>query len=418
MRVVAGAAWYQFIREKQAVFWTLLFPLVFIVAFRVGFGDAIDDASPVEVTIVDLDQGVEFDLSTVPADERAATRAGLVASGPFAPGNGSEAGDVLTGSHASSLAWMLADLRWPDAPDVAMFDVTVEGELSEAEAALEGRETDVVLVLPPGYSANVSGGEPEVVEVLLDPSTGGSLAGAGTLQQVLAVYHAAAGGNGTVGASTGGGPDVATRSVASDGLSGFDYLAPGIIVFGTTSLATSVATALAAESQRGTLDRLRATAVSGPAFQLGHGLVWALIGMVQFAILIGVAILLGMKVSGDTASTLALAFAAGTVGVVASVGLGLIIAAFVANENLAGTVGTAAVLPISFLIGAFFPLELAWLKVLPWERMLAAERGVLLFEATAGETAVLIAQGLAGAFAMVGLGAWLYHRRMLRPEVA
>ena len=422
VRVVAASAWRQWIRERQAVFWTMFFPLLFIVAFRLGFGGAVEGAQPIELIIVDEDAGVSFDLTTIPLANRSEVAAQLTAQGAFAEGNGTRGEDVLNGSHAGSLRWLLASLSWPDAPDVNMFEISVQG-LEEGRSALQARDVDAVLVLPANYSANLSGsGAPAEVRVLIDPSTSSSLGGVAVLQQIVTQYgqEAAAASTGRPSPSSLAdlGPGILTEEVVAEELSVFDFLAPGIIVFGSTSLATSVATALGREAEQGTLDRLRATSVSGLEFQAGYGIVWAGIGAAQLCILIGVSVLMGMHLTGVWYATLLAALVAGMVGVLASVGLGLTIAAFVRNESLGATIGTAVTLPIAFLIGAFFPLELAPLKVLPWQRVLEAEREILIFDGGLRGTMPIILQALVGSIVMFSVGVLLYHRRMLRPEVA
>ncbi|PKL73077.1 MAG: ABC transporter permease, partial [Methanobacteriales archaeon HGW-Methanobacteriales-2] len=87
---------------------------------------------------------------------------------------------------------------------------------------------------------------------------------------------------------------------------------------------------------------------------------------------------------------LLLAILVGIIGGVASISLGMIIAAFARNDRQAANLGTLISVPTSFLVGAFFPLPQVVIAnfwgqpfqvydLLPWTHILNALRSTLTF---------------------------------------
>ena len=202
----------------------------------------------------------------------------------------------------------------------------------------------------------------------------------------------------------------------------FDYQAPGLIVFALLIQVSSVAQDLARESERGTLDRLKLSNMRSFDLLFGTLLTWIVIAVAQILLLFAVA--LGFKWSGG-ANSLALGVLVGVIGGIASISLGLLIAAFTTNERQAAQLGVLIAVPVSFLTGAFFPLPRETLgaafgttfqayDVLPWTQVADALRQVLIFGSTFGAVAVYVGFAIVLTAILFVLGVVFYSRVRLR----
>lgn len=169
----------------------------------------------------------------------------------------------------------------------------------------------------------------------------------------------------------------------------FDYLVPGLIVFGVLLQVSIIATSLTREVQTGTLNRLKLSKMRSFDLLLGTFISWLLITIIQVLVLIIVAIALGYKWQGGI-SSLWLAIVIGIIAGMASISLALLIAAFVTNERQAGSLSAMIAVPMAFLAGAFMPLPKEAIgqfngrtyqvyDILPWTHAISALRSVLTY---------------------------------------
>ncbi|MFW6049083.1 MAG: ABC transporter permease [Candidatus Bipolaricaulota bacterium] len=184
--------------------------------------------------------------------------------------------------------------------------------------------------------------------------------------------------------------EVDTESISgSQSFSIFDYQAPGIFLFALLMSAIGVAGALSKEVEAGTLERLKLSKMASFDLMFGTLITWSVVAVVQVLILFAVAILIGFSWSGGITSLL-LAILVAVIGGIASVALGLLIAAFSENEKHASNLGTLVSVPLSFLVGAFFPLPklpigkvfgstIEIYEILPWTHAANALRTLLTF---------------------------------------
>lgn len=187
----------------------------------------------------------------------------------------------------------------------------------------------------------------------------------------------------------------------SQSLSAFDYQAPGIFVFALLMSAIGVAGSLAEEVDSGTLERLKLSRMRSFDLLFGTLIPWSVMAVVQVLILFAVALLIGFNWVGGIAS-LGFAVLISVIAGIASVSLGLLIAAFAENEQHASNLGTLIAVPLSFIVGAFFPLPKLSLgqlfgssfeiyDLLPWTHAADALRTLLIFGGGPGEVVVDIA---------------------------
>lgn len=181
-------------------------------------------------------------------------------------------------------------------------------------------------------------------------------------------------------------------------LTTFDYYAPGIFIFALLMSAIGVASSLATEVDKGTLERLKLSKMSSFDLLFGTLIPWSISAVAQVLILFGVALLIGFNWTGGLSSLLYSVLIAAIAGV-ASVALGLLIASFTENESQASNLGTLISVPLSFIVGAFFPLPKVPIgrifgstfelyDVLPWTHAAEALRILLIYGGGISDVAV------------------------------
>jgi len=196
----------------------------------------------------------------------------------------------------------------------------------------------------------------------------------------------------------------------------FDYLAPGMVVFALLMLAVNVSASLAREVDKGTLSRLRQTPMTSFDLLFGVFVMWALVAVVQVALLFGTALALGVDWQGGVRG-LAGAMGIGVLAGLASIALGLLIAAFATTEGIAGGISTLITVPLAFVVGVFMPMPTEWAaSLLPWGQAIRCIRAIL-------NAGVSVSSLLPGILLMVlqiavllALSMIVYSRARLRRE--
>ena len=206
----------------------------------------------------------------------------------------------------------------------------------------------------------------------------------------------------------------------------FDYQFPGFIVFALLMGAMVVTIYLAKEESRGTLTRLKLTKMSSFDMLFGTTVPFTLLAVVQLLILVGVAIMIGYHYHPE--ANLGLAILIAIIGAIASVALGLIMAALVKNEDQAGSFAPAITVPLSFLTGAFFPMPAITLSdnflgtgkpfelfdVLPWKQCVTSLNKVLTYGASFEDVAMEMGLMITFTIVLFIIGVVLYHKKRLR----
>ncbi|MBS3736875.1 MAG: ABC transporter permease [Candidatus Bipolaricaulota bacterium] len=193
--------------------------------------------------------------------------------------------------------------------------------------------------------------------------------------------------------------EIGSESISgSQSLSAFDYQVPGIFVFALLMSAIGVAGSLAEEVESGTLERLKLSRMRSFDLLFGTLIPWSIMAVIQVLILFAIALLIGFNWVGGIAS-LGFAVLISVIAGVASVSLGLLIAAFAENEQQASNLGTLIAVPLSFIVGAFFPLPTLAIgrlfgsifeiyDMLPWTHAADALRTLLIYGGGFGEVVV------------------------------
>jgi ABC-2 type transport system permease protein len=300
LRSLAIANIRSYVRDRQALFWTLAFPLIFIFLFgsifsggtnRTTLGWADEDGSPASAAL----RAVFASVSLV---------------------------ELSDGSRAD----VLDKMRHGDLPGVV---VVPKGYREQVAAARNGT------------------GAPAQVIVYTDPSQHTQ---SGSVKGLVGAILAQAN---LVGRPPAVVPDL--QDIQTQDLNAVSYLVPSILGMALMQLGIFSAIPLVADRQKLILKRLSATPLR--RWQLvGSNIVMRLIiGLVQMILIVGIgAAVFGVKITGNIAVIGALA----ALGAVAFTSLGYVIASFAATEDAANGMTSAVQFPLMFLSGTFWPIAI------------------------------------------------------------
>jgi len=286
-----------FTRDRAALFWTLLFPLIFVVLFgsifsggstqrKIGFADA--DASPASAQL---------------------------------------------------------KAAFGSLPNTTLVDGTEE----ELLASMKKGDVSTVIVVPRGYAQTIAAkGAPADVTVYTDPSQ--SAADAATRQLVgyvlSAVNQAAAGAPPAV--------QPAFQTIQTSDLTFISYLVPSILGMSLMQLGIFSAVPLVADRQKLILKRLQATPLRRWQLVGSNVLMRLLIAVVQTVIIVGVG---SMAYHVQVAGSWLLIGSLILLGSLAFIALGYVIASFATTEDAANGMTSVVQFPLMFLSGTFFPID-------------------------------------------------------------
>jgi ABC-2 type transport system permease protein len=289
-----------YVRDRAALFWTLAFPLIFIVMF------------------------------------------GLIFQGGGDPG--------------LSLGWVDADNSAESDALRTAFDASESIELvvADEEAALQQMregELDAVLQVPAGYGASVAAsaggtGAPAQLIVYTDPSRT-------NLQGT--VYQAVGSVLGVV--NLGGRPPLVVpqpETLQTENLNFISYFVPSILGMSVMQVGIFAAIPLVADREKLILKRLAATPLRRWQLVGSNVLMRLLIAVVQAVTIIGVGLLaFGVEVTGPVGLSVVFVL----LGAVSFLALGYVIASFASTEDSANGMTSVVQFPMMFLSGTFFPID-------------------------------------------------------------
>jgi ABC-2 type transport system permease protein len=286
-----------FTRDRAALFWTLAFPLIFVILFGSIFSGGNRAWT---IGFVDLDQ--------TPASAALKTAFGSI-------------------------------------PDVKL----VEGTETDLLARMKKGEVSPVVVIPAGYADTIAAKRaPAAVTVYTDPTQ--SAADAQTRQLVGFVLSA------VNQAATGQPPAVEPtfQPVQTNDLTFISYLVPSILGMSLMQVGIFAAVPLVADRQKLILKRLQATPLRRWQLVGSNVLMRLLIAVVQTAIIVGVgSVAYHVQIAGSWLLIGALVL----LGSVTFIALGYVIASFAPTEEAANGMTSVVQFPLMFLSGTFFPID-------------------------------------------------------------
>jgi len=285
-----------FTRDRAALFWTLAFPVIFVVRFGSIFSGGNNDRT---IGFADLD--------------------------------GSAASQQLASAFS------------------AVNGVKLEtGPENELQAKMKDGQLSAVIVVPKGYESTVAAKSgPALVTIYTDPSQS---AADGATRQLVGFVLAAVN-----QAASGVPPAVAPQfqAIQTNDLSFISYLVPSILGMSLMQVGIFAAIPLVADRQKLILKRLQATPLRRWQLVGSNVLMRLLIAVVQTIIIVGVgATFYGVEIAGSWLGISALII----LGSVTFIALGYVIASFAATEDAANAMTSAVQFPLMFLSGTFFPI--------------------------------------------------------------
>ena len=300
LRALTIANIRSYMRDRAALFWTLAFPLVFIVMFGLIF------------------QGGGSRLTLGWADE-----------------DGSPAATQLRTAFAAQ-------------PGVTLTD----SGRDPAIASMKTGKTDAVLVVPAGYGASLAGGSagrsgaPANLIVYTDPSRPNLV---GSVYQVVGSVL------GVV--NLGGRPPLVVpvgQNVQTENLNAISYFVPSMLGLSIMQVGIFAAIPLVGDREKLILKRLAATPLRRWQLVGSNVLMRLLIALAQAVIIVTVgAVAFGVQIVGSlllTAGFVAL-------GAVTFLALGYVIASFARTEDAANGMTSMIQFPMMFLSGSFFQID-------------------------------------------------------------
>jgi ABC-2 type transport system permease protein len=286
-----------FTRDRSALFWTLAFPLIFVLLFGSIFSGGSSERT---IGFADTD--------VTPA--------------------------------SAQLRQAFAGL-----PNVKV----VDGPEAELLARMKKGDVSTVVVVPLGYGQEIAtkAGTANVT-VYTDPSQ--SAADAATRQLVGFVLSA-------VNQAAAGVPPAVQPTftpIQTNDLTFISYLVPSILGMSLMQLGVFAAIPLVADRQKLILKRLQATPLRRWQLVGSNVLMRLLIAVVQTTIIVGVgSVAYHVQVAGSWLLIGALIL----LGSLSFIALGYVIASFAPTEDAANGMTSAVQFPLMFLSGTFFPID-------------------------------------------------------------
>jgi ABC-2 type transport system permease protein len=295
-----------FYRDRASLFWTLAFPVVFVIIFGSLFSSG---PSVFNVGFVDEDHS-----------------------------------QASTGVREGFSRLDLIRLR--DGDRATALDLFARGEV-------EG-----VLIIPAGFGAGIQsqdGGEPVDVELITDPSRQTASA---TIKQLVSQVVTG------INLSLSGSPpalDVEYQNLQSDNIGTAAYFVPSILAMALMQLGIFAAIPLVSQREKGILKRLNATPLPRATLVGSNILVRLLIALVQTVLILGIgAVMFGVTILGSIVVVVALI----VLGALTFLSIGYLIASYARTEEAANALTSVVQFPLMFLSGVFFPITFMpdWLQ--------------------------------------------------------
>jgi ABC-2 type transport system permease protein len=297
-----------FTRNREAMFWSIAFPVIFVVLFGAIFSGG----------------STRFSVAWVDQD-------GSAAAGQLRAGFGQVA---------------LLELR----------DASEQQALDDMRAG----EVDSVIVVPAGVGdamrpGGSGGGQPVNLVLYTDPSRSTATQ---TLNQIVEQVV------GAVNQRLSGVPPalaVETRALQTQNITTAAYFVPSILAMALMQLGLFASIPLVAQREKMILKRLSATPLSRLTLVTSNVLMRLLIAAVQTVLIVGIgALLFGVTIIGNLVVVVGLI----ALGALVFLAIGYVIASWAKTEEAATTMTSVVQFPLMFLSGIFFPINFMpeWLQ--------------------------------------------------------
>ena len=311
-------------RDRQALFWALLFPLIFVAVFGLFFRET---ESPQTLAVIDY------------------------------------AGDPVSEQLIESLE------------RVESLKVVVRDDEAQARREINVGDLSHLLIIPEGLEAAISDSPPVSITLLYDdadPLSGivlgmvWSFVDRANLQMAQAPTRL----------------ELSLERVSGKNIGYLDFLIPGLAIWGVMNFSIiGIATSMAAYREKRILIRLLATPLKVRVFFAARVLSALLLSVVQAAIILAAGrLLFGVSIEGNMFHIALLV----VLGNLVFLSLGFVVGAYSKTVAAASGLGNAVGLPLMFMSGVFFPIEnlptvlRLIVEYLPLAPILEIVRGIIL----------------------------------------
>jgi ABC-2 type transport system permease protein len=292
-----------FYRNRAALFWTLAFPVIFIILFGSIFSGGT----------------TQFTLAWVDQD------------------------------HSAASAQLRAGFE-----GVKLLEVDDVDE-PEALAHMQSGEFDGIVIVPAGTGAAITSGKTAQLTLYSDPSRSTATS---ALQQVVGQVVGAMNQQlaGTPPALT-----IGTQSLQTEAISNAAYFVPSILAMALMQLGVFASIPLVSQREKQILKRLAATPLSRVTFVSSNVAMRLLIAAIQTVLIVSIgAMLFGVTIVGSVLVVIGFI----TLGALTFLAVGYIIASWARTEESANAMTSVVQFPLMFLSGIFFPISFmpGWLQ--------------------------------------------------------
>ncbi len=309
-------------RNRQSIFWALLFPLIFVVVFGLF---NLDETPTTKVLVID------------------------------------NAGDELSASLITSL------------DDIETLELEVVSDEAKARQDLKDGERRFLLILPKDLGKDISEKKPANVTLIYDESSAISAVITGLVRRFVD----------SANLQLAGAPallNLQSQGILSRQTDYFDFLLPGFIGLGVMTYSIiGLASSLALWREKKIFKRLLATPLKIQTFFAAVIISFLALSLIQAAIIL----VSGMLIfDANFYGNYFYLFVFVLFGNVVFLNIGFIVGAFAKTVSAASGLGNVVSLPMMFLSGTFFPTDtlpafLRWLvEYLPLSPLLEGMRGI------------------------------------------
>ncbi len=288
----------EFVRNRLTIFWTLAFPVLFVILFGLIFNNS---------------GSTTFNVGLVDQDNTQASQ-GLT--------------NILK--------------------QVKSFNIET-GTLDNERNKLKQGKIDMVVIIPQGLQAN-QGKKTTPVQLLNDPSRNQTTA---QIEQSL-VQYALTGYNQQI-AQTVNATSLDAQSIQTKNFSYIDFLVPGILAMSLMQLGLfGTAMPIVQLRQQQVLRRLSATPLPRWQVLASQVMLRMTIGLIQTGVIIGIGALAFHFTINNPLALLGVVL----LGAASFIGIGFLIASVSSNADTANGITSVLNFPMMFLSGIFFPLAI------------------------------------------------------------
>jgi ABC-2 type transport system permease protein len=348
------AGFQEFVRDRMALFWTLAFPIMFVVIFGLIFSN--QDASAFHVGVVLEDESDQtalgffciFEMADREEDKEPA----------ISPEDAQLCTPWFQQAQASGL---LSAARPPEAGEPSQLPLYIQrGTLDEELQKLSEGDRQAVIVFPADFGEQVSRGLQDGrsmanVQIHYDASqTTSSQIVTSIITSLLDSYDQQLSGTAPL-------INPELRSTTADQFNFLDFFVPGVVAVSLMQLGVFGALTMVSLRERKILKRLGATPLPRRTLILSQVILRLGIAVVQAAIILAVG---RVAYSVQVGNQIVLMVAFILLGGLTFVAIGYLVASFARTEAAGNAIVQAIQFPMMFLSGVYFPIDFApdWLR--------------------------------------------------------